>query len=70
MFPLKLIGAAIAGGVALGVWGSSAVKEKLGGGGFKKVNKKKVTIVEIPEGKEIKDVQVFVQREAGSEEKS
>lgn len=49
MFPLKLLGAAAAAGVALGVWGSGLVKEKLGGGNFTKVKKSKTEVIVLPD---------------------
>lgn len=45
MFPLKLLGIAVAGGAALGVWASGAVREKLGGGSTKKLSKSKTNVV-------------------------
>ena len=46
MFPIKLLGIAVAGGAALGIWASSAIKEKLGGGTpFKKVKKNQTEVI-------------------------
>lgn len=54
MFPLKLLGVALAGGAALGVWASAAIKEKLGGGSnMKKVKKGNVDFVIIPENLDV-----------------
>lgn len=70
MFPLKLIGIAMALGAAGGVWASGAIKEKLGGGSLKKVKKGQTEVIYLdPEVDTEKGVRIVAHKKVKPEVK-
>jgi len=60
----KLLGIAAAAGAGIGIYVSSVVKDRFGGGGnnFTKVKQSKIQVIELPADMKIKEVKVMVQK--------